>query len=110
MGTRSYCRMLILICVLYVGPPYLHAQVESVRSGQDLDTAHWKELKNQFGWQLRYPPDWEAWGHGSDTPDAESDDQPEIVGPKHCGESHTRCASLQVSFPEGYQDSVLSPR
>lgn len=134
MIKRSYRSAAIMICVLCLAPLDIYAQTESVGSAGQVDAGnsssghdvagpkdspqksdqapgvfHWQELKNQFGWEIRFPKDWEAWGHGTDTPDAEADDQPEINGPRGCMESGARCGGFQVIFPH-YDYCKLSPR
>jgi hypothetical protein len=63
--------------------------------------AHWQELKNKWGWTIRFPKDWEVWAVGEDTP--ETGDNVWIQGPKGCFEAGERCGFIEVQLlPEDY--------
>lgn len=76
----------------------------------DSDTAQWQELRNKWGWKIRFPKDWEAIGHGEDTP--ETDHGLILQSPSACYEAGERCGFVQIDSMPLQADSIskLSPR
>lgn len=61
----------------------------------DLDTAHWRTVKNKYGWEIKYPKNWYADSSGDATP--ETSGLVEIGGPEGCQyASRKRCALIQI--------------
>ena len=64
--------------------------VNSIQTKSDADK--WVQLRNRYGWEIRYPADWGATGHGYTKP--ADDDAPTIGGPKGCYDQ--RCGNVQI--------------
>lgn len=76
----------------------------------DSDTAQWQELKNKWGWKVKFPNNWEAYAVGEDT--TETGDGVGIQGPKRCYPAGERCAHVGIGVNPLESDSIanLNPR
>ncbi len=54
----------------------------------------WNALVNEYGWSIKYPSSWEAYGMHDNT--AEEEEGPIIQGPKNCFDGGLRCGTIQI--------------
>lgn len=94
---RSTTMLAVSLLLAVSGDPLFSAagawQDGSVNSAQTkLAADKWLQLRNRYGWKIRYPADWGATGHGYTEP--ANDDAPTISGPTNCYEQ--RCGNAQI--------------
>jgi hypothetical protein len=70
----------------------------------DQTIATWRELKNSYGWSIRFPRNWTANAIGDEEP--ATYESPDFAGPNDCYKQGLPCAGFQIDAMPWQQDDI----